>query len=87
MGILGPLNDTKISPRENELKALSTFFSKSCLVGKWSPDDATNQRLSKYCVHSLHYIMDKIRVLFVSNILTSRFTDFIRLFHLAVYFY
>lgn len=45
MGILGPLSDTKISPRENELKALSTFFSKSCLVGKWSPDNATNQRL------------------------------------------
>lgn len=50
MGILGPLSDTKISPRENELKALSSFFSKSCLVGKWSPDNATNQRLSKYSV-------------------------------------
>ncbi|XP_063891751.1 transferrin [Helicoverpa armigera] len=36
------MNDHSISPRENELKALSTFFSKSCIVGKWSPDPKTN---------------------------------------------
>lgn len=48
MGILSPLNDTKISPRENELRALSNFFSKACLVGKWSPDQETNARWSKY---------------------------------------
>lgn len=47
MKVLGPLSDTSISPRENELKALSNFFSKACLVGKWAPDDATNRRLSK----------------------------------------
>ncbi|RZF45067.1 hypothetical protein LSTR_LSTR002028 [Laodelphax striatellus] len=49
MGILGPMDDASISPRENELKALSSFFSKACIVGKWSPDEETNQRLkSKY---------------------------------------
>lgn len=48
MKVIGPLSDTSISPRENELKALSTFFSKACLVGKWAPDEATNKRLSKY---------------------------------------
>lgn len=47
MKVIGPLSDTSISPRENELKALSTFFSKACIVGKWAPDEATNQRLSK----------------------------------------
>ncbi|KAL1122644.1 hypothetical protein AAG570_002971 [Ranatra chinensis] len=45
MGILGPMNDPKISARENELKALSQFFSKACLVGKWSPHPEINQRL------------------------------------------
>nr|BAN20810.1 transferrin [Riptortus pedestris] len=47
MGILDPLNDTTLSPRENELKALSTFFSKGCLVGTWSPHPETNARLKK----------------------------------------
>ncbi|XP_026743657.1 transferrin [Trichoplusia ni] len=36
------MNDHSISPKENELRALSTFFSKSCIVGKWSPDPKTN---------------------------------------------
>ncbi|KAF6198938.1 hypothetical protein GE061_006961 [Apolygus lucorum] len=45
MGILGPLSDSSLSPRENELKALSQFFSKSCIVGQWSPDQTTNQRM------------------------------------------
>ncbi|XP_075975196.1 transferrin 1 [Anticarsia gemmatalis] len=36
------MNDHSISPKENELKALSTFFSQSCIVGKWSPDQKTN---------------------------------------------
>lgn len=47
MKVIGPLSDTSISPRENELKALSTFFSKACIVGKWAPDEATNQRLKR----------------------------------------
>nr|AAD02419.1 transferrin [Riptortus clavatus] len=47
MGILGPLNDKALSPRENELKALSSFFSKSCIVGKWSPHPETNTRLKQ----------------------------------------
>ncbi|BET01459.1 transferrin [Nesidiocoris tenuis] len=45
MGVLGPLGDTTLSPRENELKSLSQFFSKSCIVGQWSPDQKINQRL------------------------------------------
>ncbi|XP_014287394.1 transferrin [Halyomorpha halys] len=45
MGVLGPLSDTSLSPRENELKALSNFFSRACLVGKWSPHPETNARL------------------------------------------
>ena len=50
MKVIGPLSDTTISPQENELKTLSTFFSKACIVGKWAPDDATNKRLSKLFV-------------------------------------
>lgn len=47
MGIIGDLNDQQISPRENELKALSTLFSKACIVGKWSADPEINKKLSK----------------------------------------
>ncbi|KPJ17168.1 Transferrin [Papilio machaon] len=36
------MNDHSISPKENELKALSTFFTQSCIVGQWSPDPKTN---------------------------------------------
>ncbi|GBP00867.1 Transferrin [Eumeta japonica] len=36
------MNNHSISPKENELKALSTFFSQSCIVGDWSPDEKTN---------------------------------------------
>nr|AGI17578.1 transferrin [Pyrrhocoris apterus] len=43
-GVLGPLSNTSMSPRENELKALSSFFSKGCLVGQWSPDPDINAR-------------------------------------------
>ncbi|XP_073996313.1 transferrin-like isoform X2 [Rhodnius prolixus] len=45
MGVLGPLNDDSVSPRELELKALSNLFSKGCLVGTWSPHPETNIRL------------------------------------------
>lgn len=48
MGIIGGLNDTELSPRENELKAFSTLFSKACIVGKWSADPTINQKLSKF---------------------------------------
>lgn len=47
MGIIGALNDNDISPRENELRALSTLFSKACIVGQWSPDPTINTKLSK----------------------------------------
>lgn len=47
MGVLTDINNPEYSARENELRALSTFFDKGCLVGKWSPDPAINQRLSK----------------------------------------
>lgn len=48
MGVLGNINDPEYSARENELRALSSLFSKGCLVGTWSPDPAINQRLSRY---------------------------------------
>lgn len=47
MGIIGQLNEPDLSPRENELKAFSTLFSKACIVGKWSPDPTINIKLSK----------------------------------------
>lgn len=47
MGIIGGLNEADLSPRENELKALSTLFSKACIVGKWSGDPEINKKLSK----------------------------------------
>lgn len=39
--IFPKMNDHSISPKENELRALSTFFKQSCIVGKWSPDPKT----------------------------------------------
>ncbi|XP_050678811.1 transferrin [Leptidea sinapis] len=36
------MTDRTISPKENELRAYSTFFKKSCIVGQWSPDPKTN---------------------------------------------
>ncbi|XP_061714041.1 transferrin [Cydia pomonella] len=36
------MNDMNFSPKENELRAFSSFFTKSCIVGKWSPDQKTN---------------------------------------------
>uniref|UniRef100_A0A224XL75 Transferrin n=1 Tax=Panstrongylus lignarius TaxID=156445 RepID=A0A224XL75_9HEMI len=45
MGVLGPMDDHSVSPRELELKALSNLFSKACLVGTWSPHPETNSRL------------------------------------------
>ena len=47
MGILSSLNNPDLTPRENELHALSELFSQACLVGKWSLDPAQNQALSK----------------------------------------
>ena len=47
MGVLNNLHDPEYSARENELRALSSLFSKGCLVGTWSPDPAINRRLSK----------------------------------------
>ncbi|CAG4929226.1 unnamed protein product [Colias eurytheme] len=40
--IFPKMTDRSISPKENELRALSTFFKKSCIVGTWSPDPKTN---------------------------------------------
>lgn len=47
MNVLGNIHDPEYSARENELKALSTLFSKGCLVGKWSPDPTINARLKE----------------------------------------
>ncbi|KAL7301182.1 hypothetical protein TKK_0006152 [Trichogramma kaykai] len=47
LGALGDLNNPEYSARENELRALSFFFSKACIVGTWSPDPSINQRLKE----------------------------------------
>lgn len=47
MGVLADINNPEYSARENELRALSTLFSKGCLVGRWSPDPEINQRLKE----------------------------------------
>ncbi|KAJ8681899.1 hypothetical protein QAD02_017691, partial [Eretmocerus hayati] len=47
MGILNDLNNPEYSAKENELRALSSFFSKACIVGTWSPVPAINQKLKK----------------------------------------
>ncbi|EZA53240.1 hypothetical protein DMN91_004858 [Ooceraea biroi] len=47
MGVLTDINNPEYSARENELRALSTLFDKGCLVGRWSPDPAINQRLKE----------------------------------------
>lgn len=48
MGVVGNLADPDLSPRENELKALSTLFNKACIVGKWSADPEVNSKLSEF---------------------------------------
>ncbi|XP_029052771.2 transferrin [Osmia bicornis bicornis] len=47
MGVLHNLHDPEYSARENELRALSSLFSKGCLVGTWSPDPAIHRRLKQ----------------------------------------
>ncbi|XP_026466165.1 transferrin-like [Ctenocephalides felis] len=47
LGLIGPLNDNTISPRENELKAFSGLFKQSCIVGQWSPDPTIDAKLKK----------------------------------------
>lgn len=49
LGVLADLNNPEYSSRENELRALSFFFSKACLVGTWSPDKDIDHRLSESC--------------------------------------
>lgn len=68
MGILGPLSDTSLSPRENELKSLSSFFSRACLVGQWSPHPETNARLSK-CINIIviYSLIRNINTKFISH--------------------
>ncbi|XP_055911965.1 transferrin [Eupeodes corollae] len=46
-GILKVSMDPKLSSTERELKALSDFFSQSCLVGTLSPQPEINQALRK----------------------------------------
>ncbi|XP_076250329.1 transferrin 1 [Rhynchophorus ferrugineus] len=45
--IIGNLAEPDLSPRENELKAFSTLFSKACIVGTWSPDPKINLKLKR----------------------------------------
>lgn len=46
-GVIKYTTDVMPAP-EKELKAFSDFFSKGCLVGKYSPDDEINAQLSEY---------------------------------------
>lgn len=46
-GVLKITASTSLSPLEKELKGLSDLFTKSCLVGTYSPQDDVNQMLSK----------------------------------------
>ncbi|KAL1488017.1 hypothetical protein ABEB36_015392 [Hypothenemus hampei] len=46
-GIIGNLAQPDLSPRENELKALSDLFNQACIVGKWSPDPKINLKLKR----------------------------------------
>lgn len=56
MGIIGPLNEADLSPRENELKAFSTLFARACIVGKWSPDPTIDAKLSEYnIINNIHW--------------------------------
>lgn len=45
--ILKVSQDPELTAVERELKALSEFFSQSCLVGTYSPYPETDQLLSK----------------------------------------
>lgn len=92
------MNDHSISPKENELKALSTFFTKSCIVGKWSPDPKTNSAWSKYQIYQLlrsvilnHcYAMPKIYIQNYHNIILHSSKNFLNLvtakFYLVIFF-
>lgn len=46
-GIFKVDSDVHLSPVERELKALSEFFTKSCLVGNYSNDNEINNKLKK----------------------------------------
>lgn len=46
-GVLKTSTDPTLAPLEKELKGLSELFSKSCLVGTYSPKEDVNQMLSK----------------------------------------
>lgn len=46
-GILKISNDPQLTFVEKELKGLTELFTKSCLVGKWSPNAEVNAALSK----------------------------------------
>uniref|UniRef100_A0A336MLQ6 Transferrin n=1 Tax=Culicoides sonorensis TaxID=179676 RepID=A0A336MLQ6_CULSO len=40
-------DDPELSSTEKELDALSAFFEKACIVGKWSPDNLVNEVFKK----------------------------------------
>lgn len=46
-GVLKISADPTLSSVEKELKALSEFFSESCIVGTYSPDQEVNRNLSR----------------------------------------
>lgn len=68
-GIIGHLAEPDISPRENELKALSKLFSKACIVGQWSPDPKINLKLSKF------YILNNQAILSSSTNVEQKYSN------------
>lgn len=46
-GVLKISTDPALSSVEKELKALSEFFTSSCIVGNYSPDQEVNRDLSR----------------------------------------
>lgn len=46
LGVLKISSDPTLSSVEKELKALSEFFTSSCIVGKYSSDQEINRNLS-----------------------------------------
>lgn len=52
-GVLKISSDPALSSVEKELKALSEFFTESCIVGTYSPDHEVNKDLStKYFIEN-----------------------------------
>lgn len=60
-GDLKVSTDPTLSSVEKELKALSEFFTASCIVGKYSPDSEVNRNLSTtFSINSIGVFFSKL---------------------------